>query len=70
VIHEPLKDDGERAIASVLEAEYPLCKVELRVHDGRASCLCCGDIYRAATDRLEIKPCVENSRRGEHWEPI
>jgi uncharacterized Zn finger protein (UPF0148 family) len=36
---------AERAIASVIEAECPLCKVELRIHDGRACCPCCGDSY-------------------------
>jgi uncharacterized Zn finger protein (UPF0148 family) len=65
-----LRNQAERAIASVVEAECPLCKVELRVHNGRACCPCCGDSYIAATDRLEIRPCLEHSRRCEHWEVI
>lgn len=35
-LSESLKVQAERAIASVVEAECPLCKVELRVHDDRA----------------------------------
>jgi uncharacterized Zn finger protein (UPF0148 family) len=65
-----LQSQAERAIASVIEAECPLCKVELRVHDGSACCPCCGDSYNAAKDRLEIRPCPEHSRRCEHWEAI
>ncbi|HAF18758.1 MAG TPA: hypothetical protein DCK96_03300 [Chloroflexi bacterium] len=65
-----MKHDAERAIASVIEAECPLCKVELGVHDGLACCPCCGDSYTAATDRLEIRPCREHSRRCEHWEAV
>jgi hypothetical protein len=31
-----LRNQAERAIASVVESERPLCKVELRVHGGQA----------------------------------
>jgi hypothetical protein len=34
----PLRSQAERAIASVVEAGCPLCKVEVRVHDDRACC--------------------------------
>jgi uncharacterized Zn finger protein (UPF0148 family) len=46
-----MRSQAERAIASVVEAECPLCKVELRVHDGRACCPCCGDSYKAGEGR-------------------
>ncbi len=36
-----------QSVAAVVEAECPLCKVELRVHDERVCCPCCGDSYRA-----------------------
>ncbi len=65
-----LRRQVERAIASSVEAECPLCKVELRVHDGRACCPCCGDTYRAGPSRLEIRPCPEHGRRCEHWEAV
>jgi hypothetical protein len=65
-----LRDQAERAIASVVEAECPLCKVELRVHDERACCPCCGDSYKAATNRLEIRQCPMHGRRCEHWEAV
>jgi hypothetical protein len=63
---EPLRSQAERAIASVVEAECPLCKVELRVHDDRACCPCCGDSYRAGPQRLEIERCAEHGRDCEH----
>jgi hypothetical protein len=50
-----LKEEAERAIASVVEAGCPLCKVELRVHDEGACCPCCGDSYNAGLGRLEVK---------------
>jgi len=40
-----LRYQAERAIASVVEAGCPLCKVELRIHHERACCSCCGDTY-------------------------
>src|SRR6266851_2022181 len=43
VVSSLLSSQAERAIASVVEAECPLCKVEMQVHDGRACCPCCGD---------------------------
>jgi hypothetical protein len=46
-VSDPLSSQVERAIASVVEAECPLCKVELRIHGGRACCPCCGDGYVA-----------------------
>jgi hypothetical protein len=65
---EPLRDQAERAIGSVVEAQCPLCKVEFRVHDGRACCPCCGDSYLAGNDLLEMKPCPEHARICAHWE--
>src|ERR1700730_1837471 len=62
-----LRRDVERAIASVVEAECPLCIVELRVHDGRACCPCCGDTYSARQGGLEISPCPEHQANCRHW---
>jgi hypothetical protein len=61
-VSDSLRTHAERAIASVVEAECPLCKVELRLHDERACCPCCGDSYRAGPDRLEVKMCEEHGR--------
>jgi hypothetical protein len=66
-VRGPLRGQAERAIASVVEAECPLCRGELRVHDGRACCPCCGDTYRASENRLEISQCLEYGRSCEHW---
>lgn len=65
-----LRVEAERAIASVIEAQCPLCRVELRIHDGWACCICCGDRYRVATNRLEVMQCPEHGRRCEHWQSI
>jgi hypothetical protein len=65
-----LKHDVERAIASVIEAECPSCKVELGVHDGLACSPFCGDSYTAAPDRLEIRAVSRDSRRCKHWEAV
>jgi len=65
-----LRDQVEEAIGSVVEAECPLCRVELRVHDDRACCSCCGDSYWVSTDRLDVRPCAEHGRRCEHWEAV
>jgi hypothetical protein len=67
---ESLSGHAERAIASVVEAECPLCKVELRVHDDRACCPCCGDSYRAGPHRLDIQRCAEHGRDCAHWEAV
>jgi hypothetical protein len=65
-----LRTQAEHAIASVVETECPLCKVELRVHDGRACCPCWGDSYRAGPSRLEIRRCPEHGRHCEHLEAV
>jgi len=65
-----LRSQAERAIASVIEAECPLCKVELQVHDGRACCPCCGDSYKAETNRLEVRQCPEHGRHCGHWQAV
>jgi hypothetical protein len=64
----PLRDQAERAIGSVVEASCPLCPVELRLHDLRACCPCCGDSYRAGAGRLEVQMCAEHGRDCEHSE--
>jgi hypothetical protein len=48
---EKLHSQAEQAFASMVEAECPLCQVELRGHDCRACCQCCGDSYLAAPGR-------------------
>lgn len=70
VVSSLLSNQAERAIASVVEAECPLCQFELRVHDERACCPCCGDSYRAGPGRLEIRPCPEHARLCQHWEAV
>jgi hypothetical protein len=65
-----LRNQAERAIASVVESERPLCKVELRVHGEQARSQCCGDSYRAEPNRLEIRRCAEHGRHCEHWEAV
>ncbi len=59
---------AEAAIAAVVEAECPLCNVEMKVHDGRACCPCCGDSYVAEQRRLEITSCPTHGRHCEHWQ--
>jgi uncharacterized Zn finger protein (UPF0148 family) len=49
--------EAQEAIGLVVEGACPLCKVGLRIHDGRACCPCCGDSYKAATSRLEVRQC-------------
>jgi len=65
-----LRSQAERAIASVIEAECPLCKVELRLHDERACCPCCGDSYKVSSNRLEISQCPEHGRQCAHWHEV
>jgi hypothetical protein len=65
-----LAKQAERAIASVVEAECPLCKVELRIHDGRACCSCCGDSYKAGPGRLDVSRCPQHGRHCGHWEAV
>ena len=57
-----LNDAAERAIASVVEAECPLCKVELRIHDERACWPCCGDSYVVSSNRLAVMRAVWAAR--------
>lgn len=65
-----LSAQAERGIASVIEAECPLCHVELRVHDDRACWPCCGDSYVVSADRLEVRQGAKHGRRCEHWEAV
>jgi hypothetical protein len=65
-----LADQAEHAIRLVVEAECPLCRVELRAHDGRACCTCCGDSYRASQNHLEVSRCPDHGRRCQHWEAV
>jgi len=51
----PLRSQAERAIALVVEAKCPLCRVELRFHHEPACCPCCSDSYRVEMGRLEIR---------------
>ena len=67
---EPLRAQAELAIGFVVEGTCPLCKVQLRIHDERACCACCGDSYTAAANRLEVRQCPEHGCRCEHWEAI
>jgi excisionase family DNA binding protein len=57
-----LADDAEQIIGFVAEGACPLCRVELRIHDGRACCPCCGDTYKVADHRLEVRQCPEHGR--------
>jgi hypothetical protein len=67
---ENLHAQAEQALGYVSEGTCPLCKVQLRIHDDRACCPCCGDSYKAATDRLEIRRCAEHGRDCEHWDMV
>jgi hypothetical protein len=69
-VTETLKNEAERAIAVLVEGYCPLCKVELRIHDSRGCCPCCGDSYAAGPNRLEIRQCAEHGRHCEHWEAL
>src|ERR1051326_4093111 len=64
-----MRDEAERAVASVVEAGCPVCKVAFRIEDGWGRCPCCGDLYRAGTNRLEIRPSAQ-ARRCEHWRAV
>jgi len=65
-----LADQAENAIGLVVEGACPLCNVELHVHDERACCPCCGDSYKAETNRLEVQPCPRHHRYCEHWQAL
>jgi len=69
-MNDSLSAQAEQAIALVVNGACPLCRVELRVHDERACCGCCGDSYRVSTDRLDVRQCPEHGRRCEHWDAI
>ena len=43
-----MRIEAEHVIASVVEAHYPLCKVELLIQD---DCPCCGDHYTAISNQ-------------------
>jgi hypothetical protein len=58
--------DVEQAIGLVAEGSCPLCKVGLRVHDGRGCC----PSYKASENRLEVRQCPEHGRDCEHWEAV
>jgi hypothetical protein len=45
-VPDTLRSQADRAIASVVEAECPPCRVELLLHDGHACCPCCRDSYK------------------------
>jgi transposase len=62
--------DAEAAIADAVEGSYPLCRVRLVVHDGAGCCPCCGDSYRAAEGRLEIRKCPDHGTSCAHWEAV
>jgi hypothetical protein len=70
VVTRSLREQAELAIASVVEAHCPLCRVELRVHDGRGCCPCCGDSYHATTDRLDMRPCPVHDRHCGPWQAV
>lgn len=61
---------AEEAIGLVVEGACPLCKVELRIHDGRACCPCCGDSYKGETNRLEVTKCPEHGSDCAHWRAV
>jgi hypothetical protein len=61
---------AEKAIGDVVEGYCPLCRVELRPHDGRGCCPCCGDSYVASEGGLEIKKCPEDGRDCKHWQAV
>lgn len=52
----------------MIEAECPLCKVELRVHDERACCPFCGESNLVSSRRLEVRQCPEHGNLCDHWE--
>jgi transposase len=67
---ESVSQQAEQAIGSVVEGACPLCKVELRIHDSRACCPCCGDSYKSETNRLEVRQCREHGRYCGHWQAV
>lgn len=69
-LSESVKVPAERAIASVVEAECPLCKVELRVHDDRACCQCCGDSYRPDPHAWKFGSAPSTGRGCWHREAV
>ncbi len=64
---ESSRNQAEHAIGSVVEAECPLCKLELRVHDGRAYCSCCGDSHLLGRTCLDVKDA--NSTASDEYLP-
>jgi len=69
---DSLLDQAEQAIGTVVEAACPLCKEELRIHDGRAWLHLCGDTYLVAR-RTAWRPdwkSVERSRPGPNGLPV
>jgi hypothetical protein len=69
-MNHSLSAQAEQAIGLVVEGACPLCRVELRVHDDRACCSCCGDSYVVATARLDVKQCPKHGRRCKHWDDV
>jgi hypothetical protein len=65
-----LRREAELAIGAAAEGFCPLCSIELRVHDRRACCPCCGDSYRVGPRRLEVRKCAMHGRDCEHWEAV
>jgi hypothetical protein len=70
VVTATYHQDAVQAIASVVEAQCPLCDVEMRIYDARACCPCCGDSYRASNSRLEVGQCPVHGRYCDHWEAV
>jgi hypothetical protein len=67
---DQLKDAGERAIALVVEAQRPLCRVDLRIHDERTCRPCCRYSYIVSSNRLDVAQCPTHGRRCEHWQVV
>lgn len=64
-----LRSQAERAIASVIEAESPLCNFQLRIHDDGARCPGCGDSY-VVTARLEVGKCPKHGVTCSHLKAV
>ena len=46
------------------------CKVDLRIHDGRACSPYYGDSYVVSPSRLGVKECPEQGRLCQYWEAV
>jgi hypothetical protein len=70
-VTESLSLQAEAALGDVVEGAYPLCRVGLTIHDGRACCPCGGCSYRVDHYSLLLSSCPDHPAKDcEHWQAL